>query len=181
MISNRDIGFVSTGQDAEIKVDTFNFARYGLLHGMVTNVSQDAIVKDKPPSDKSGDTAKSGALSDSSEPEGQELVYSARVALDETQKCIDDRGMELRSAATKELGARVLDGLSGLVRTAAHDDLERVGCRDHIGLDRDEVAAKLVRVAVSVVALVMASHDGDEIAKWLSRPHSGTITGVPAL
>ena len=33
MISNRDIGFVHVGQDAQIKVDTFNFTRYGLLHG----------------------------------------------------------------------------------------------------------------------------------------------------
>ena len=31
MVSNRDIGFVSPGQEAEIKVDTFNFTRYGLL------------------------------------------------------------------------------------------------------------------------------------------------------
>jgi len=29
MVSNRDTGFVSLGQDAEIKVDT-NFTRYGL-------------------------------------------------------------------------------------------------------------------------------------------------------
>ena len=31
MISNRDIGFVHAGQDAQIKVDTFNFTRYGVL------------------------------------------------------------------------------------------------------------------------------------------------------
>ena len=48
MISNRDIGFVHVGQDAQIKVDTFNFTRYGLLHGRVLNVSQDAIVRDAP-------------------------------------------------------------------------------------------------------------------------------------
>ena len=35
MISNRDIGFVEVGQDAAIKVDAFNFTRYGLLHGKV--------------------------------------------------------------------------------------------------------------------------------------------------
>jgi len=29
MVSNRDIGFVHVGQDAEIKPDTFNFTRYG--------------------------------------------------------------------------------------------------------------------------------------------------------
>jgi hypothetical protein len=33
MVSNRDIGFVSAEQDAEIKVDAFNFTRYGLSMG----------------------------------------------------------------------------------------------------------------------------------------------------
>ncbi len=33
MVSNRDIGFVHVGQEAEIKIDTFNFTKYGLLHG----------------------------------------------------------------------------------------------------------------------------------------------------
>ena len=48
MVSNRDIGFVYTGQEAEIKIDTFSFTRYGLLHGKVLNISQDAITRDKP-------------------------------------------------------------------------------------------------------------------------------------
>jgi hemolysin D len=47
-ISNREIGFVRPGQQAEIKVDTFPFTRYGLLHGTVLSVSQDAIVRDNP-------------------------------------------------------------------------------------------------------------------------------------
>ena len=58
MISNRDIGFVSAGQQAEVKIDTFNFTRYGLLQGKVVSVSQDAIVRDKPNA-KAGD-AKTG-------------------------------------------------------------------------------------------------------------------------
>jgi multidrug resistance efflux pump len=40
MVSNRDIGFVHPGQEAEIKIDTFNFTRYGLLQGQVLSVSQ---------------------------------------------------------------------------------------------------------------------------------------------
>lgn len=48
MLSNRDIGFLSAGQSAEVKIDTFNFTRYGLLHGVVTSVSQDAIIREKP-------------------------------------------------------------------------------------------------------------------------------------
>jgi membrane fusion protein, hemolysin D len=88
MISNRDIGFVHVGQDAQIKVDTFNFTRYGLLHGRVLNVSQDAIVRDTP-SDKARDhTADAGDTS--SEPKDQQLSYSARISLDRTQIEVED-------------------------------------------------------------------------------------------
>jgi hemolysin D len=48
MVSNRDIGFVHPGQEAQVKIDTFNFTRYGLLHGRVMSVSRDAIVRDIP-------------------------------------------------------------------------------------------------------------------------------------
>jgi len=94
MVSNRDIGFVREGQSAEIKVDTFNFTRYGLLHGNVVSVSQDAIVRDKPP-DKPGSEKSKGALAESSEPQGQELLYAARVSLDRMQMRIDDRLVNL--------------------------------------------------------------------------------------
>jgi membrane fusion protein, hemolysin D len=90
MISNRDIGFITPGQAAEIKIDTFNFTRYGLLQGKVVTVSRDAIVRDKPGA-KSGASKSEGALSDSSEPEGQELLYSAKVSLDETRMQIEGR------------------------------------------------------------------------------------------
>ncbi|HWF94056.1 MAG TPA: HlyD family type I secretion periplasmic adaptor subunit, partial [Xanthobacteraceae bacterium] len=39
MVSNRDIGFVHAGDAVEIKVDTFDFTRYGLLHGQVLSIS----------------------------------------------------------------------------------------------------------------------------------------------
>ncbi|MCK1494929.1 HlyD family type I secretion periplasmic adaptor subunit [Bradyrhizobium sp. 180] len=94
MISNRDIGFVEAGQDAEIKIDTFNFTRYGLLHGRVISVSRDAIVKDKP-ADRTGAAKQGGALSESSEPAGQELLYTARVSLDGTRMQIEDKMVNL--------------------------------------------------------------------------------------
>ena len=93
MISNRDIGFVSAGQDAEIKVDTFNFTRYGLLHGHVLNVSTDAITRDRREEatrDGSPATEKS-----TSEPKGQELVYAARVALNRMQMQIEGKSVPL--------------------------------------------------------------------------------------
>jgi hemolysin D len=95
MVPNRDIGFVREGESAEVKVDTFNFTRYGLLHGEVLSVSQDAITRDRP-QDKSGAAAQATGDSDtSSEPKGQELVYAARVSLDRTQMQIEDRLVDL--------------------------------------------------------------------------------------
>jgi len=104
MVSNRDIGFIHVGQDAEIKIDTFNFTRYGLLKGRVLSVTQDAIVRDKPQPDKSGDKAP-GADASSSEPSGQELVYAARISLDRTRMQIDENLVNLSAgmAVTAEI------------------------------------------------------------------------------
>jgi hemolysin D len=94
MVSNRDIGFVHAGDDVEIKVDTFNFTRYGLIHGKVLSISKDAITRDKP-QDKSGDAAAPGATTTSSEPKGQELVYAARISLDQTQMQVEENLVNL--------------------------------------------------------------------------------------
>jgi len=93
MVSNRDIGFVHAGQDAEIKVDTFNFTRYGLLHGHVLSISQDAVVRDRQ-QDRANERAQ-GSATETSEPKGQELNYSARISLDRTEMQIDDRMVKL--------------------------------------------------------------------------------------
>ena len=79
MVSNRDIGFVHAGQEAEIKIDTFNFTRYGLLHGQVLSVSQDAVIRDRK-EDRSNERGL-GTQNNSSEPQGQELNYTARISL----------------------------------------------------------------------------------------------------
>jgi hemolysin D len=110
MISNRDIGFVHAGQEAEIKIDTFSFTRYGLLRGTVLTVSQDAVIRDRR-QDRADDRAL-GTQNDTSEPKGQELNYSARISLDRTRMQIDDRVVDLSPgmAATVEIktGSRTI-------------------------------------------------------------------------
>lgn len=93
MVSNRDIGFVHAGQMAEIKVDTFPFTRYGLLRGEVLSISEDAIAHDQQQGAKQAGSAP--AEGSSSEPKGQELVYSARVSLDRTRMRVDDKEVSL--------------------------------------------------------------------------------------
>jgi hemolysin D len=110
MVSNRDIGFVRAGQDAEIKVDTFSFTRYGLLHGEVLSVSQDAVIRDRQ-QERPNERAL-GTQSDTSEPKGQELSYVARISLDRVQMQIDERMVNLSPgmAVTVEIktGSRMI-------------------------------------------------------------------------
>jgi hemolysin D len=93
MVSNRDIGFVHAAQEAEIKIDTFSFTRYGLLHGKVLDVSPDAITVDKPKDDSSRDHT--GAVATTSDQKGQELSYAARVSLDRTRMQIEEGLVDL--------------------------------------------------------------------------------------
>lgn len=47
MLENKDIGFVHTGQAVEVKVETFNFTKYGVVDGTVLSISNDAIEDEK--------------------------------------------------------------------------------------------------------------------------------------
>lgn len=46
-VSNQDIGFIREGQEANVKVDTFPFQKYGYLSGKVVFVSPDAFDDEK--------------------------------------------------------------------------------------------------------------------------------------
>jgi hemolysin D len=127
MVLNRDIGFVRAGQDAQIKIDTFNFSRYGLLHGQVLSVSPDAITHDKQ-QDKTGKDDTQGAENATSEPKGQELVYAARVSLDHEQMQVDDRRVNLSPgmAVTVEIKTgtrRIISYLLSPLAKYTHDSL----------------------------------------------------------
>jgi hemolysin D len=112
MVSNHDIGFVHAGDPVEIKVDTFDFTRYGLLHGQVLSISSDSIVRDVP-SDKSTDKSASSGTTNS-EPKGQELSYAARISLDRSQMQVEDKMVNLSPgmAVTAEIktGSRRIIG-----------------------------------------------------------------------
>jgi hemolysin D len=121
-VSNRDIGFVFPGQRAEVKIDTFNFTRYGLAHGRVVSVSRDAIspekVRDQPfQTDRSAN-----------EPKGQEPGYAARIALDSAEMQIDGRLVQFSPgmAVTAEIktgSRRILSYLLSPLTRYRHDVL----------------------------------------------------------
>ena len=42
LLANEDVGFVTVGQNAQIKIAAFPFTKYGLLEGSVIHVGADA-------------------------------------------------------------------------------------------------------------------------------------------
>ncbi|MCL6271300.1 HlyD family type I secretion periplasmic adaptor subunit [Sansalvadorimonas sp. 2012CJ34-2] len=76
-VLNKDIGFLRSGQKAEIKVESFPYTRYGLISGEVRHLSKDAV-----------------------EQEGIGRVYPMRVTLNETRILVDDRWEKLQPGMT---------------------------------------------------------------------------------
>ncbi len=83
MLPNRDVGFVHAGQPAEVKVEAFNYTRYGLMHGTVKTISRDAVQSGgrKDPHKPAGDSGDDS--DDADNPQGSSS-YVARVALSAT-------------------------------------------------------------------------------------------------
>ncbi len=46
-LENKDIGFIKPNQDAEVKIETFQYTKYGTIHAKVSSVSHDAISDEK--------------------------------------------------------------------------------------------------------------------------------------
>ena len=71
-MENRDIGFVVEGQRAEVKIDAFDYTRYGTVSARVTHVSRDAIQDEK-----------------------KGLLYSVKIMLDRTSLAVDGKLLPL--------------------------------------------------------------------------------------
>ena len=71
-LENKDIGFVRLGQPAAVKIDAFEYTKYGTVPGSVSHVSHDAI-----------------------EDEKKGLIYAVRVLLDRSTLNVDGQEMAL--------------------------------------------------------------------------------------
>jgi len=69
---NRDIGFVETGQQTEVKVEAFPFTRYGTINGHIETLSEDAV-----------------------QDETIGLVYTAKVLLEKSTLNVDGKTVTL--------------------------------------------------------------------------------------
>lgn len=94
-IKNEDVGFVQPGQHAQIKLATYPFQRYGMLHGKVIHLSADAS-ENKPNPESAGVTP-------------MVATYKARIAL-ERQSLRDPQGKQLILTAGMQAVAEINQG-----------------------------------------------------------------------
>ncbi len=105
VLENKDVGFVSAGQLAEVKLEPFPFTRYGTVHAIVTNLSADAVADEK-----------------------RGAIFPATLKLQQTHLDVDGKritlapGMNL-SAEIKTGQRRVIDYLLSPVQRAGTESL----------------------------------------------------------
>ncbi len=120
-LANADVGFVHPGQAVKVKVETYNFTRYGLVDGRVTGVSHDAI-------DPDADRAAAPDGRPATDGRHESPSYVARIALDRASMMIDGRREPLRPgmAVTAEIrtGERsIIDYLLSPIARRAQESL----------------------------------------------------------
>lgn len=90
-VENKDVGFVIENQEAEIKVESFPFTRYGTIEGKVVNLSGDAV-----PIEKVG------------------LVYIARVAMSRSTIAVET-GKEIKLSPGMAVTVEIKTGTRRLI------------------------------------------------------------------
>lgn len=79
-LENKDVGFVHAGQPVQVKIDAFDYTRFGTVPGRVIHVSQDAIQDEK-----------------------VGLVYAARIALDRHTVEVNGKPMPLSAGMSVQV------------------------------------------------------------------------------
>ena len=93
-IPNKDVGFIHAGQEAQIKIETFNFTRYGLIQGKVLDVSRDAVT-DKQDQAKSHGNGQDNGDGTNPDEQSSSAGYVAHVALERTSMLTEGGPVEL--------------------------------------------------------------------------------------
>ena len=117
-VSNQDVGFVRTGQEAKLKLAAFQFQKYGLMQGKVLHVNADATEAASP-------NTRSDALTGRDRPMGP-LAFRALVELANQELVADGERYALQPgmqvAGEIHLGTRtILEYLLSPVQKAFHE------------------------------------------------------------
>jgi hemolysin D len=120
MVQNKDVGFVHAGQAVRVKVETFNFTRYGLIDGTVLDVTRDAVQNNEAKKNSKSSTV--GDNDSVGDEQANAPVYVAHIVLNSgtiiTESGPTKLGAGMQVQAEIQTGRRRMIGylLSPLVR-----------------------------------------------------------------
>lgn len=102
MVQNQDIGFVTVGQQAVVKIDAFPFTRYGTVEGKVTDVSRDAVdARDGGDTNDAISLARSRSISAvTGTPSTQNLVFPVTIKVEKNNIESDGKPVALSPGMT---------------------------------------------------------------------------------
>jgi len=89
-VLNKDIGFVHAGQEVEVKLEAFPFTKYGVIHGKLEHLAQDAVADEQ-----------------------LGLIYPARITLE--KDFITVRGKDVNLSPGMSLSAEIKTGKRRLI------------------------------------------------------------------
>jgi hemolysin D len=130
-VLNRDIGFVSVGQEAVVKIESFPFTRYGAIKARVLRIAKDAIPSPDASAIEGDPTRASNTTGFAGGERTQNLVFSVVLEPEASTIAVDGADQPLTSgmAATVELktgSRRLLEYVfSPLVEVASRAMRER--------------------------------------------------------
>ncbi len=128
-LPNREVGFVEVGQPVEVKVEAYNYTRYGLLHGYVRLIGRDTMRNPRPSDAVSTDpfAPKQPSPRLNGMP-GRDSPYMLRIALAESTIDTEQGKMQLGPgmAVTAEIKTgrrRVIEYLLSPIMRYRHESL----------------------------------------------------------
>ena len=107
-LPNKDIGFVSVGNQAIIKVESFPFTRYGTIEATVTRVAHDAVPQPEADQIERDAAHTTSSLSQSGAQRIQNLVFP--VTLRPSSRVIDVDGTKIPLSAGMAVTAEIRTG-----------------------------------------------------------------------
>lgn len=118
-IENKDVGFMQGGQAAQVKIDAYEYSKYGTIPAIVTHVSRDAV-------DFSGNGTGQLANKDSNSNKG--LMYAVKVALQKPAILVNGKEMLLSpgmsgSVEIKTGERRIIEYVLSPLITHVHEGL----------------------------------------------------------
>jgi hemolysin D len=124
-VENKDIGFVQAGQAAQVKIDAYQYTKYGTIAAIVTHVSRDAVDFSGNGTgqlaNKEGDAKKEGGSA-------KGLMYAVKVTLQKSSILVDGKELPLSpgmsgSVEIKTGERRIIEYVLSPLLTHTHESL----------------------------------------------------------